>query len=67
MNDLILFVDHSDLYFMVQWFCLVSLTLSHRKDIILKKSLQSETVNDLIHFEGLFDLYFMVPLMSSVL
>ena len=31
VNDLILFGGHCDLYFMVQWFCLVSLTLSYRK------------------------------------
>ena len=31
VNDIILYIDHCDLYFMVQWFCLVSLTLSYRK------------------------------------
>ena len=30
VNDLILFVGYCDLYFMAQWFCLLSLALSNR-------------------------------------
>ena len=30
VNDLIPFVGHCDLYFMVPWFCLISLALSDR-------------------------------------
>ena len=29
INDLILFVGHCDLYFMVLWFCPISLALSY--------------------------------------
>ena len=54
MNVLILFVGHCDLYFVVQCFCLVSLTLSYRKTSYLKYllTLQSDTMNDLIRVVG---------------
>ena len=35
-----------------------------KKDVIFKIPLQSDTLNDLVHFIGRCDLYFMVPHMS---
>ena len=61
MNVLILFVGHCDLYFVVQCFCLVSLTLSYRNAsyMYLKYlfTLQSDTMNGLIRVVGHCDLF----------
>ena len=58
VNDLILFVGHCDLYYMVQWFCLISLSLSDR--YASHFGYLFYTASDLVSFIGHCDLYFMV-------
>ena len=59
LGDLVLLVRHCDLYFMVQYFCLI---LQHcfMDLLILKLFVQYDTSNELIVLICQYDLYFMV-------
>ena len=60
MCDLKIFVAHCDLYFMVQWFCLISWKLFSGWTSYFGIMSQCDPTYDLQIFVGHCDLYFMV-------
>ena len=67
IGDLIILVDHYDLYFMVQWFCLTSSTLFDGFTAYLGYWFSMTLlVIDLIILAGHYDLYFMVQLFCLI-
>ena len=60
MNDHLLYLGHCDLYFMVQWFCLISWISICWINVTPGILLPCDPMNDHLVYLGHCDLYFMV-------